>query len=71
MILLWWFGVYDSNSVWDGWIWPLLGWLFMPRLLMTLSLWRLFPDSGADGAWVATMCIMGFLDAVAWTGGES
>jgi hypothetical protein len=54
------------DAAFDTWIWPLLGFIFLPfATLMYVILWRTGGLSGWDWFWVA---LAAFLDLVHWGG---
>ncbi len=50
------YGYTQINLAFSGWLWPLLGWLFLPWT--TLLYIFIFPIAGFDWIWLALTLIM-------------
>ena len=53
-----------NNTAWDGWFWPLLGWLFMPFTTMAYFIAMVVGQGEWGIWWVLAICLGVLLDLV-------
>lgn len=67
---LWICDVFQTNSIWSGWFWPLAGWLVIPHITTMIAMRWLFPDLGSTSIWIIVYVCAAVCDILEWNRGD-